>query len=193
MNDFEPKNPFIPNSRKNIYAVRAANILFGGKRVKLIALVMTFFLGLVILVPQVHATLYETTFTLKEKGEPFWTTTLSVETTTSNTTTRVPIGFYDVITLLFATDTFITPFNLTLPINNSTLEVTSVPSGLTIIFQPMAPGDVNGDKIVDIYDLVLVIEYFGSYSLFYDLYFDFTFEVDIYDLVIIAINFGREY
>lgn len=160
---------------------------------KFVALAMVLLVGLLALTVPAQATSYEITFTLKESGKVFWTTTRTFETASSNVTVLVPAGFYDMIKLWFTTDTFNTSFTLNLSINNATLEVVSNPSGVTVVFQPLSPGDVNGDKIVDIYDLVSVIEPFGGYSLFHDLYFDFTFEVDIYDLVIIAINFGREY
>lgn len=159
---------------------------------KTVALILTLALGFTALMIPVHATTYGVTFTLKEDGEAFWTATISVEAS-NNKTILVPIGFYDMITLWFESDTFETNFILQLPINNSTLEVTSDPQGLTIIFQPMLPGDVNGDGTVNIYDLVLVAKVYGKRSLFCDLYFDGAFRINIYDLVAIARNYGRKY
>jgi hypothetical protein len=160
--------------------------------VKSVALIIALLMAFTALTIPAHATTYEITFTLKEDGETFWTEKMSVEAT-NNKTILVPIGLYNVTKLWFASDTFNTSFTLKFPINNSTLEVTSDPERLTIIFQPMLPGDVDGNGIVDIYDLVSVARFFGGRSLFYDLSFEFTFKIDIYDLVIIAINFGRKY
>jgi len=160
--------------------------------VKSVALILALLMEFTALTIPAQAAPYEITFTLKEGGEAFWTAKISVEDT-QNKTILVPIGFYNAIKLWFASDTFKTNFTLKFPINNSTLEVTSNPLELTIIFQPMSPGDVNGDGIVDIFDLTPVALVFGGQSLFYDLNFEFTFEIDIYDLVVIAINFGREY
>ena len=160
---------------------------------KTVALTMALLVGLIALTTPAHATTYEITFTLKENNVSFWTTTISAETT-SNKTILVPVGLYSAILLWFGTDTFNTPFTLNLPVNDFTLEVTSIQQGLAIIFQPMPLGDVNEDKVVDIYDLVSVANFFGvGYSLFYDVYFDFAFEIDIFDLVLIAINFGHVY
>jgi len=160
--------------------------------VKSVALILAPTLGFAALTIPAHATTtYEITFTLKENGQAFWTTTMSVEAT-NNKTTLVPIGFYNAI-LWFESDTFKTNFTLQFPINNFALEVTSDPQGLTVIFQPMLPGDVNGDKVVDVFDLASVASVFGGRSLFYDLSFEFTFEIDIFDLVVVAINFGHRY
>lgn len=149
-------------------------------------------MGFAALTIPVQATTYRITFTLKESDKAFWTYEMT-DDATNNKTILVPIGFYNMTKLWFASDTFKTNFTLKLPVNNLALEVTSDPENLTIIFQPMLPGDVNGDKVVDIFDLASVAVVFGGRSLFYDLSFDFTFEIDIYDLVVIAINFGHEY
>jgi hypothetical protein len=170
----------------------AQQIYIGGKRVKTVALAMALLMGFIALATPAHATPYEITCTLKENEVVFWTDTISAETA-NNKTMLISIGLYNAIQLWFATNTFHTPFTLNFPVNDLSLEVTSIPNGLTIIFQPMPLGDVNEDKVVDIYDLVSVVQFFGNYSLFFDLYFDFTFEIDIYDLVIIAMNFGQVY
>jgi len=149
-------------------------------------------MGFAALTIPAQATTYKITFGLKENDEAFWTTTMPVEAT-NNKTILVPIGFYNAIKLWFASDTFNTNFTLKFPINNLTLEVTSDPQGLTIIFQPMSPGDVNGDKVVDVFDLASVALVFGGRSLFCDLNFEFTFEIDIFDLVVVAMNFGHKY
>lgn len=160
---------------------------------KYFAFAMVFLIGFLALTSPVRAAPYETTFTLKEKGKTYWTTQLLIETTTGNVTIIIPSGLYDILETWFSTNIFHTPINILLPLNNSTLEVTSTPGELTIIFQSMQPGDVNGDKYVDIFDLVLVVQFFGQYNLFYDLYFDSTFIIDVYDLIIIAMNFGNRY
>ena len=156
---------------------------------KSVALILALTTGFAALTIPVHATTYEITFTLKEGDEAFWTATMSVETT-NNQTILVPIGFYNATKLLSESGTFKTNFTLQLELDLLTLEVTSDPENLTIIFQPMLPGDVNGDRIVNIHDLVSVAKVYGKRSLFCDLYFECTFRINIYDLVIIARNYG---
>lgn len=60
---------------------------------------------------------------------------------------------------------------------------------------PSCPGDVNGDGVVDIYDVVTVSIAFGSYPGHTDWNPDADLNndnaVDIYDVVLVATNFGK--
>jgi len=148
----------------------------------------------------VQATTYTVTLTLTKDAETLWTGTLDLEVPDSTVNLTVPKRLYDLIVARFGTDTFTMPFEITLAVDAViifTLRVESDPPGLTIVFQPMSLGDVNGDRTVNIVDIVMVAIHFGAtletpnYDLFLDLNVDF--QINIVDLVTIAINFGETY
>lgn len=146
-------------------------------------------------VAPVQATTYTVTLTLTKNTKTLWTCTLEFEVPDSTINLTVPQRLYDLIVKIFGNDTFTMPFQVSL--GPFTLHVESDPTGLTIVFQPMSPGDVNGDRIVNIIDIVKVAIHFGetpetpNYDLFLDVSFDF--QIDIVDLVTVAINFGEPY
>lgn len=164
-------------------------------------------LMLVMVVP-VLATTYTVTVTLIHGTEPVWTDTFKWEVPDSTVNLTVTQDLYDWIVAFFGNDTVKMPFEVPLdpfPIPDPplprvivyTLRVESDPSGLTIVFQPMHPGDPNGDGRVDIVDIVSLAIHFGGsvetgdYDLFSDLNLDF--QIDIVDLVNVAIYFGTSY
>ncbi len=163
-------------------------------RLKNLVPILACLLTFAVIIP-VQATTYTVTITLTKDTEPLWTCILEVEVPDSTVNLTVPQRLYDLIVTFFGTDTFPMPFTVTL--DPFTLNVDSDPSGLTIIFKPMSPGDVNGDRIVDIVDIVVVAIHFGetpetpNYDLFSDLNSDF--QIDIVDIVNVAINFGETY
>jgi hypothetical protein len=164
-------------------------------------------LMLVMVVP-VLATTYTVTVTLIYGTEPVWTDTFEWEVPDSAVNLKVTQDLYDWIVAFFGNDTVEMPFEMPpdlFPIPDPplpqiivyTLRVESDPSGLTMVFQPMHPGDRNGDGRVDIVDIVLLALHFGGsvetggYDLFSDLNLDF--QIDIVDLVNVAIYFGTSY
>jgi len=96
-------------------------------------------LGLATFIGSVHATTYTVTLTMKINGRTLWTKTCTIDVEDDTITVKVPPNLYETIIRLFGTDTFTTPFSIRLggtsfcPI---TLHVESVPSGLTIAFEP---------------------------------------------------------
>ena len=57
-------------------------------------------------------------------------------------------------------------------------------------FMPYHPrGDINFDKVIDIYDLIIVAAAYGGYDQRADL--DGNYIVDIYDLIIVAVDYGN--
>lgn len=57
-------------------------------------------------------------------------------------------------------------------------------------FMPTRPkGDINFDKTVDIYDLIIVANAYAEYHPMADLNGDR--QIDIYDLIIVATDFGK--
>lgn len=68
---------------------------------------------------------------------------------------------------------------------------------MTIAYESEDNGDLNGDDIVDIFDMVTVAISFGStlgvpnYELLADL--DIDFDIDIFDVVLVAARFGNIY
>jgi hypothetical protein len=169
--------------------------------------ILTCLLIFVMVVP-VLATTYTVTVTFIYGTEPVWTDTFEWEVPDSTVNLTVTQDLYDWIVAFFGNDTAEMPFEVPLdpfPIPDPplprvivyTLRVESDPSGLTIVFQPMHPGDPNGDGRVDIVDIVLLAIHFGGsvetgdYDLFSDLNLDF--KIDIVDLVNVAICFGTIY
>ncbi len=151
---------------------------------------MTLFLAI-----PVQATTYTVTITLSKDDKTVWTCILELEVPDSTVELTVPQPLYDLIVSLTGTDTFPMPFEVT--IGPLALHVESDPPSLTIVFKPMSPGDVNGDKIVNIIDILKVAVHFGetpetpNYDLFSDVNFDYR--INIVDVLTIAVNFGDTY
>ena len=136
------------------------------------------------------------TLTLTKNTQTLWAAVLEFEVPGGTVDLTVPQPLYDFIVMHFGTDTFEMPFEVAL--YTFTLHVESDPSGLAIVFKSMSPGDVNGDRVVDIVDIVEVAVHFGetletsnNYDLFSDANLDFG--IDITDIVNVAINFGETY
>jgi hypothetical protein len=163
---------------------------------------------ILVMVLPVLSTTYTVTVTFVYSTETVWTDTFYWEVPDSTVNLTVTQDLYDWIVAFFGNDTVEMPFEVPLdpflisdpPLPRVivyTLRVESDPSGLTIVFQPMHPGDPNNDGRVDIVDIVLLAIHFGGsvetggYDLFSDLNLDF--QIDIVDLVNVAMCFGTIY
>lgn len=145
----------------------------------------------------VQATSYTVTLTLRAPGgRILWTLTTTVETRDSTLVLRVPQRLYDLIVSTFSTDTFTTPFSVSLR-GGLVLSVESLPPGLTIVFKAVPLGEVVLDGQVNILDVATLAFSFGRGPgvAGYNAYADFNIDgrVDILDAAALALNYGLSY
>jgi hypothetical protein len=161
----------------------------------LVSTLLLGFLAATLLMAPAAASTYTLTLRLiRPDGEVLYTATLPFEV--DNVTLAVPEPLYALIVARYGTNEFTTPFNLTFfAVPACILEVTSEPSGFTVIFEPMTIPDFNGDGEVDVFDMVKVARSIEvtvgppeNYDMFLDLSFDLT--IDVFDLVQVAKHIG---
>src|SRR4030067_3667472 len=113
------------------------------ERALIYLLCMLMLAGVAVAAAPVLASTYQVTFTLSAAQKQIWTATMPVEAGSGSTTLAIPQGLYNLIFGWYGTDTFTTPFIIDIPMDSISLQVTSDPTGLTIVFKKMNLGDIN--------------------------------------------------